>query len=88
MNGKNFSLYVMQQSKAVYNGWKELKDRFDVPNRSFNEFEKILNETIVLVKQAEDLREQQSVAVEARNAAMREVWTIIKIINNLLKILL
>lgn len=80
MNGKNFMLYVLDQSQQTYQGWKELKERLFVPNRDFDEYEKLLDEAESLMEEADKLRESQKKAIQSRNLAMYELWRTIQYI--------
>lgn len=79
---ESFPRNALEQAIMVYEGWKELMDKMDVPNFSLDDFEKKINEAKKKVEIAEKMREERKRAIEVRNSVLEEIWDLTKRIRN------
>jgi lipid II:glycine glycyltransferase (peptidoglycan interpeptide bridge formation enzyme) len=82
---ESFPRNALEQAKMVYDGWRELLQKMDVPNFSLTDFEQKINEANEKVEIAEKMREERKQAIETRNEVLEEIWDLTKRIRNAAK---
>ena len=78
----SFPQNTLIQAELVKNGWKELMDKFEVPNLTLKEFEQKIQLALEKTELAEKLKKERSEAVKNRNQYLKEVWDFTKRIKN------
>jgi len=81
----SFPRNTLRQAELALQGWQELLDMLNVPNLSIEDFEKKIKNAADKVDLAEELKEERSRAVKARNESLKDVWDLTKRIRNAAK---
>ena len=81
----SFPRNTLLQAEKALKGWKELKDKVNVPNMTIEEFEKQLADATEKVERAEKLKIERSEAVKVRNESLKVVWDLTKRVRNAAK---
>ena len=88
MRNKNtgtFPRNALSQAKLTRKGWSALQGDLHVPNLTFDEFSKKVEDAQKKVAMAERLRRERAEAVRVRNEVLKEVWDFTKRIRNATK---
>lgn len=82
---RNYPRNVLDQSELVQEGWRKLGASLQVPNLTFEDFVRLLDEAKAKAEHTEKLRQQWRQAVRERDEVLRQLWDLTKRVRNAAK---